>query len=348
MSDSRAPRNVDSLSRLVERFGAIPTIVGVTGLAILIAAVLSYVGYLLMNVDIHADPFALVLATLVTAVVAVPTAHYVIRIIGHLNRTESRLRKREQELLREVYERTQAEAEVNRERLRAIEADRSKSRFLSNMSHEIRTPLNSILGFSEIIANERHEAETYSEYSGYIHEAATHLLSLVNDVLDLARVEAGKLDLNPVVLDTRTAIDAKLHMVETEARKKGITLDTNYPAEDLPLLADERAFTQIMLNLLANAIKFSPEGGIVRVAARPDGERAVLISVADAGPGIPEDQLARVLEPFEQSGAGQAHAQAGTGLGLALVKALIELHGGTIRLESELGKGTAAILRFPR
>ena len=316
--------------------------------AVVFAAVVSYIGCLAMDVDVHADPFAVVLATLVTAMVAVPTAYYVMRIVGYLNRTESRLRKREQELLREVYDRTQAEAEANRERLRAIEAGRSKSRFLSNMSHEIRTPLNSILGFSEIMANERHEAETYTEYSGYIHQAATHLLSLVNDVLDLARVEAGKLDLNPVVLDLRTAIDAKLHMVESEARKKGVTLDTDFPADDLSLLADERALAQIMLNLLANAIKFSPDGGVVRVAARPDGNRAILISVTDAGPGIPEDQLARVLEPFEQSGAGQAHAQAGSGLGLALVKALVELHGGTIRLESEVGRGTSAILRFPR
>lgn len=347
MSDSRAPRDTDTLGRLVERFGAISSVVGLTAAAMAVAGILSYVGYLYMNVDVLAEPFALILIVLATGVVAVPSAHYIIRILGYLNRAENRLRKREQELLQEVYERTQAEAEANRERLRAVEADRSKSRFLSNMSHEIRTPLNSILGFSEIIASERHEAETYTEYSGYIHEAATHLLSLVNDVLDLARVEAGKLDLNPVMLDVRTAVDAKLQMVEPEARKRGIRLDTNFPATDLSISADERAFTQIMLNLLANAIKFSPDGGVVRVAARPDGDRAVLVSVADSGPGIPKDQLARVLEPFEQSGAGQAHAQAGSGLGLALVKALIELHGGTIRLESEVGRGTSAILRFP-
>jgi signal transduction histidine kinase len=124
------------------------------------------------------------------------------------------------------------------------------------MSHEIRTPLNLTHGFSETMANERHKAETCTHYSGYIHEAATHLLSLVNDVLDLC-----------------TAIDAKLHIVKPEARKKGVTLDTDFPSDDLSLLADERALAQIMLNLLADAIEFSPDGGVVRVAARPDGNR---------------------------------------------------------------------------
>lgn len=241
----------------------------------------------------------------------------------------------------------------------AEEANKSKSAFLARMSHDLRTPLNAILGFSEIIENEilgPIGIEAYRSYAGDIHDSGAHLLDLINDLLDLSKIEAGQYELSETSVALPEVVTQVLRLVEPDAEKKSVGLSACI-AEDLPQLrADPRSTRQMLLNLLSNAVKFTPDGGRVSVDTcfTPEG---LGIKVTDSGIGIAPENLERVFEPFAQIDLASPHSAGaerhpakthpGTGLGLSIVKALIEMHGGRIEIESELGRGTTAVLHFP-
>jgi two-component system cell cycle sensor histidine kinase PleC len=260
---------------------------------------------------------------------------------------DSRLRFQVEDLARELEE---TRDDALRKRFEAETANASKTAFLANMSHELRTPLNAILGFSEIIAQECFGptgSPRYKEYAGDIHSSGAHLLSLINDLLDVAKIEAGKMEIEPEPLDAHRTFDIALKLIGAKAREKHqelvITVDSSAP----PLFADERALKQILINLVSNAVKFTPEGGRIQVlgsAARGGGFQ---ISVQDNGPGIPREKLDRIFTPFSQVDNRYDRQAGGTGLGLALIRGLAELHGGRAWLESEPGKGCCAYVVLP-
>ena len=236
-------------------------------------------------------------------------------------------------------------------RHRAEAANVAKSRFLATMSHELRTPLNAILGFSEAMKTEilgPMQNAQYQEYAGNIHDSGAHLLKLINEILDLSRIEAGRYELHEEPIRLADAAEDCYRLLKLRLESKGLTF-TQEIQEDLPQIwADERAVRQICLNLLSNAIKFTPRGGsvIVTVSATADGGQK--FAVRDTGPGIPADEIPRVLQVFGQGSLAHETAEGGTGLGLPIVQSLMELHGGTFNLASELRKGTTATVFFPR
>jgi signal transduction histidine kinase len=231
----------------------------------------------------------------------------------------------------------------------AREANQAKSAFLANMSHELRTPLNAIIGFSEIVAGELFgpTGARYVEYAHDIHSSGIHLLSIIGDVLDLSKIEAGQRALTESVVDLYEAAEASLRLVRGRAENGHIRLVNGVPRGLPRVNADERAVKQILLNLLSNAVKFTPKGGRVAVGAELRGDGSLAISVDDTGIGIAAENIPRALAPFSQVDSSLSRRYEGTGLGLPLVKSLIELHGGTLELESEEGKGTLAAIVFP-
>jgi len=227
-------------------------------------------------------------------------------------------------------------------------ANRHKSEFLANMSHELRTPLNAVIGFSDVLL-ERTFGELNDKQEQYVTivlGSGRHLLSLINDILDLSKIEAGRMELELGEFDVPLAIDNAVTLVRDRAANHGLMLAIDVEPALGTFVGDERKLKQILLNLLSNAVKFTPDGGRVGVrAVRADG--AVEISVSDTGIGIaPEDQEA-VFEEFRQVGTDVVRKREGTGLGLALTRKFVELHGGTIRVESELGKGSTFTFTLP-
>lgn len=235
-------------------------------------------------------------------------------------------------------------------RRRAEEANLAKSRFLASMSHELRTPLNAILGFSEVMAKEvlgPMNSPTYRDYSQDIHDSGQHLLDLINEILDLSRIEAGRYKLNEEPISLTDTLEDCCHLMELRARAKEIRISQHFEA-DLPrLFADERAVRQIALNLLANAIKFTPTGGEIRVRVGWTAGGGQYLAIKDNGPGIPEDEIPVVLSAFGQGSIAIKNAEQGTGLGLPIVQGLIVIHGGEFELTSKLREGTEAIAIFP-
>jgi two-component system cell cycle sensor histidine kinase PleC len=238
------------------------------------------------------------------------------------------------------------------EKIRAEGANKAKSEFLANMSHELRTPLNAINGFSEIMVGEMFGPmgdRRYAEYAQDILSSGQHLLALINDILDMSKIEAGKMNLRFEPLHLGDVIDDAVRLVQHRAEAAGLTLDVALP--ELPEVeADYRAIKQVLLNLLSNAVKFTPNGGRVTVSgyARRDplGER-VRISVKDTGIGISAEDLGRLARPFEQIESQHSKTQQGTGLGLALTKSLVEMHDGALEIESEPGRGTTVSFLLP-
>jgi two-component system cell cycle sensor histidine kinase PleC len=260
---------------------------------------------------------------------------------------DSRLRFKVEDLARELEE---ARDDALRKRFEAETANASKTAFLANMSHELRTPLNAILGFSEIIAQECFGpvgSERYRDYAGDIHSSGAHLLSLINDLLDVAKIEAGRMDIAAHELDTARVFDIALKLIGAKAREKDQQLVIAVEESAPPLWADERAIKQMLINLVSNAVKFTPNGGRIEVI----GSRAVngdfQIMVRDNGPGIPRDKLDNIFTPFNQVDNRFDRQAGGTGLGLALVRGLAELHGGRAWMESEFGKGCSVFVTIP-
>ncbi len=252
------------------------------------------------------------------------------------------------QLITELQEARQMSDEARRH---AEQANIAKSQFLATMSHELRTPLNAIIGFSEVLKSELlgpHSVPQYKEYAGDIHASGQHLLNLINELLDLSRIEAGKYELNEEVVSLVEIAEDCRRMMEIRAKAKGIEL-TFSATEHLPKLwGDERAIRQVVLNLLSNAIKFTPQQGKVQLMVTRSGDGGQLISVRDNGPGIPEDEIATVLESFGQGSLAQKTAEQGAGLGLPIVQKIMELHQGRFDLFSKLRFGTEVIATFPR
>jgi len=226
-----------------------------------------------------------------------------------------------------------------------------KSQFLANTSHELRTPLNAIIGFSEIIHMKMYGAlgtnDKYESYIENIHDSAGHLLSLINDILDVSAIEANKLDLNEDRLCINTITQSAVQLVQAQYDNKAVQLEVDVPADIPPLLGDERRIKQVLVNLLSNAVKFTPEGGTVRLKAEIDNKGYMAIKLEDTGIGMDKDGIKKALEPFGQVDSGLDRKQEGAGLGLPLTKSLVEAHEGTLTIESGLGAGTTATARFP-
>ena len=233
----------------------------------------------------------------------------------------------------------------------AENASVAKSQFLANISHELRTPLNAILGFSEIMKSEMFGPLGSPQYRGYaadIHDSGSHLLTVINDILDLSKIEAGKFELHEEDCDPARLVRDAVRFVAERAAAAGLALQQRLPAALPPVRADGRLIKQILLNLLSNAIKFTPASGLVTVAAELDRNGGLALTVADTGIGIAADQLERVLQPFTQVENTLTRTHAGTGLGLPLCKSLTELHGGRLVLESTVGRGTVVTIVLPK
>ena len=245
----------------------------------------------------------------------------------------------------------QAKAISDEARRRAEQNNLAKSRFLATMSHELRTPLNAILGFSEVMKDEimgPHQVESYKEYSTDIHKSGTHLLNLINEILDLSRIEAGRHELNEEAILLVGTVSDCARLLGHRAKEKGMTINEHYE-ENLPRLwADERSIRQITLNLINNAIKFTPSGGRIDVTVGWTSGGGQYISVRDNGPGIPEQEIPTVLQAFGRGSAAHKAAEEGSGLGLPIVMGLVERHGGKFSIKSKLREGTEVIATFPR
>jgi len=253
-------------------------------------------------------------------------------------------------------ERAQARAiseDADRERLEAerdaaIAANRSKSEFLAAVSHELRTPLNAIIGFSDVMKQRLFGPlpARYAEYGDLIHESGAHLLELIGDVLDMSKIEADRYELSVDTFDARDVVDICAKMMRLRAEEQGLALYCETGDQALPVTADRKALRQILLNLLSNAVKFTPAGGAVVVMVRAqDGE--MVLAVGDSGVGVASHELDRLGEPYAQSSSGRDTVERGTGLGLSLVRALAELHGGEMSVQSAPGEGTTVTVRLP-
>ena len=232
----------------------------------------------------------------------------------------------------------------------AEEADRAKSTFLANVSHEFRTPLNAIIGFSEALAREAYGPlgdERYRDYVEGIHASGLHLHALVSDLLDLARIESGRFRLEEAEVDLAQIFDACVVMLREQSDASALSVEIGPGRPSLRLRADPCALRQIVLNLLTNAAKFAIPGGQVRLGAGEDGDGRITITIEDDGPGIPADELERVMKPFDQGSARPSRGRSGVGLGLPLARHLAELHGGTLALESPAAGGTVATVTLP-
>jgi signal transduction histidine kinase len=244
----------------------------------------------------------------------------------------------------------QRNAEREAARSEAVAANRTKSEFLANMSHELRTPLNAILGFSEAMQMQMFGplgSDKYDEYVGHINESGAHLLALINDILDISKIEFGKQVLDESEMDLGRAIRSSITLVRERARVGNVRIVDNLLSRLVRVVADERKMKQILLNLLSNAVKFTPPGGTVTLSWEVDDLKGVVVEIADTGVGIPAHELGRVLEPFGQVQTSMVRRHEGSGLGLPLAKAFVELHGGTFELESEVDVGTRARFSLP-
>ncbi len=291
------------------------------------------------------EPVEAIMAGLL--VVSLPFFDYV---AGHFNRSTLMLLTFRTEKDALIAELETAKSMSDEGRRRAEDANLAKSRFLASMSHELRTPLNAILGFSEVMAKEvlgPMENATYREYAQDIHDSGRHLLGLINEILDLSRIEAGRYQLNEESISLAAVVEECCHLTELKARQKNINIVEQFEPSLPKLLADERAVRQIVLNLLSNAVKFTPPGGEIRVKVGWTAGGGQYLAVVDDGPGIPPEEISVVLSAFGQGSIAIKSAEQGTGLGLPIVQGLIAMHDGEFVLNSKLREGTEAIAIFP-
>ena len=263
--------------------------------------------------------------------------------------TVADLRHSQQKLERQAEEVADLAEKYAEEKTRAEEASQAKSKFLANMSHELRTPLNAIIGFSEIMESGMFGplgSDKYREYCTDIHQSGQYLLDVINDILDMSKIEAGRIRLDAEPIELEPFLNDAMRVVSGRANDKRLKLTARI-GRGIRVSADHRLLKQIMLNLLSNAVKFTPEGGRVTVRARKTASGWVSISIADTGIGIPEEALARLGRPFEQVESQLTKSHQGSGLGLAIAKSLTELHHGSMRIHSTPGRGTIVLVRLP-
>jgi PAS domain S-box-containing protein len=253
-------------------------------------------------------------------------------------------------IISDITERKRMEKDLLTAKLRAEDANRAKSMFLANMSHELRTPLNAVIGFAEIIKDELLGAigePRYRDYAADIHNSGKHLLGLINDILDMTKVEAGTYQLREDVCDVAKLVSDAVAQVRNLAIRNELTVRVDVP-DDIPFLfADERCVRQVVANFLSNGIKFTPKGGNVAAAARLDPDGGITLTVVDTGIGMAQDDIPQALSPFQQLEGSHGRKYEGAGLGLSLIKAMLELHEGTLQVDSNIGIGTTVTARFP-
>jgi len=312
---------------------------------------LLYVGTIPMTIAVSArlimlgEPFYYALATM-----AVGVHLYFIFLAKGLQQTTMQMlafRAQKDILIAELDEERMLSDEARR---RAEAGSKAKSRFLATMSHELRTPLNAIMGFSEVMKDEmfgQHSAPIYREYANDIYDSGRHLLQLINEILDLSRIEAGRYELVEERAHLGDIAQDCQRLLTLRANGKGLHVELAIDPDLPQVWIDVRAIRQICLNLLSNAIKFTPKGGSVTITVAPTSDGGQILSVRDTGPGIPPDEIPKVLQAFGQGSLAHETAEGGTGLGLPIVKSLIELHGGTFDLSSELRKGTEVRVTLP-
>jgi two-component system cell cycle sensor histidine kinase PleC len=262
---------------------------------------------------------------------------------------DARMRANVLDLKRSKAELADLAEKYSEEKTRAEEANQAKSKFLANMSHELRTPLNAIIGFSEIMGSGLFGVLGSDKYQEYCHDILTsgkYLLEVINDILDMSKIEAGRMKLDLKPLDLSQLLAESLRVVSGRAEDKRLALDADI-ASTISVVADRRAVKQIIVNLLSNAVKFTPDEGKVTVRGQVLSDSIVLI-IADTGIGIAPDSLQRLGKPFEQVESQLTKTYQGSGLGLAIARSLTNLHGGTMRLRSKLGAGTVVRIKLPR
>ena len=233
---------------------------------------------------------------------------------------------------------------------RVVQASQAKTEFLTNVSHELRTPLNAIIGFSEIISEQRMGNignQKYVEYAKDINQSGAHLLSLINEILDLSKIKSGQFNLSRDLVDLNAVAQSVAKLFQTSAKEKAITLTEDLAHEEIMIWADERAVRQVLINLIGNALKFTPEGGQITIKSEVTRDNEVCVHISDTGIGIPGDQIEIALAPFKQVDGRLARSHGGTGLGLPLSQQLMELHGGTLTIESTVHVGTIITVTFP-
>lgn len=250
--------------------------------------------------------------------------------------------------MRDLSERQAFLEQLMDQKVAAELANQAKSEFMRNMSHELRTPLNAILGYTQLASFKQNEPGELMEYMNQIDTAGRHLLNLINEVLDLTRIESGNFELEPQYLQVNDLISGCLELVKLEARKMDIQLlNQVQPCEDFVIYADALKTKQVLLNLLSNAIKYNKPGGAVTIGCDQQGQDQLMISISDEGRGIAPDSLQKIFNPFERLGAGDTGIE-GVGIGLCITKRLIQAMGGRIEVESAVGKGTTFRIYFPR
>ena len=332
------------------------------GSSLLVALAVTAMGTLMLR---HAVLYAFLPTVLVLAALAVlrpdPAAIgrtaiiaaaliFIVFMTHRLRHTSAQLLSSQSEKDDLIAELEVAKSMSDEARRRAEEANLAKSRFLASMSHELRTPLNAILGFSEVMSTEvlgPLDNPVYKEYTGDIHRSGQHLLNLINEILDLSRIEAGKYDLSEDTVNLVDIADDCIGMVQLRARQKNITISEQFERGMPALWADEKALRQVILNLLSNAVKFTPQGGEVMVKAGWTAGGGQYVAIKDNGPGIPEEEIPIVLSAFGQGSIAIKSAEQGTGLGLPIVQAILAKHNGEFILKSKLREGTEAIAILP-
>jgi signal transduction histidine kinase len=326
---------LDVLDAQLSRLGRLGSTVALTAMTVGVSVPLHFLVRKLEGLEVQS--YSMVNLAVELIFIAGPIFLYARDVITELNASRAKLREMSRRLSSAV-----AQAE---------NANRAKSAFLANMSHELRTPLNAIMGFSEMMKDQHLGPVNnphYLAYAGDIHASGGYLLGIINDILDLSKIEAGKMSLDTVEeFPLCQALSASLAMVAPLSEKSGVALIGDLPGEAVRILAAERMIRQIMINLLGNAIKFTNRGGAVHVCGAPDTEGGYTISVRDTGLGMSGEDIAHALQPFGQIENRMTAKHKGTGLGLPLAKAMMELHGGTLAIDSTPDRGTTVLLTFP-